>query len=335
MISLLLCFSLGSAQAFSIRDLLGLDDDEKKAETAAAEEKKKQSNKAADNNWAKSGDSNAAVTQVDLDLIKRLLANLESNKRAALLNDEKAFAQFVNQEAGSESVLAAAKKNNLHKDANARFLMQRGASNILRELYINRLIQEKLPDGFPTDEQIQEYYDKNRDKFVVARRVHIWQIFLPTEKSMDEKTIAGIRKEASGIAQKIKNKKLSFNEAASKHSKHTPSNTNGGYMGLIKTSDLKPDIQEVVLKLKEGELSKALTTDTGIHIVKRGAIVPERQVTLEEGRPQIQQLLVKQVNAQLRKAIFEQASKTYPAGVSETKVEEWRLRLKTNTDGAP
>lgn len=110
LISLLLCFSLGSAQAFSIRDLLGLDDDEKKAETAAAEEKKKQSNKAADNNWAKSGDSNAAVTQVDLDLIKRLLANLESNKRAALLNDEKAFAQFVNQEAGSESVLAAAKK---------------------------------------------------------------------------------------------------------------------------------------------------------------------------------------------------------------------------------
>jgi len=101
-------------------------------------------------------------------------------------------------------------------------------------------------------------------------------------------------------------------------------------MGLIKTADLKADIKKVVLELAEGKISRALTTDTGVHIVKRGVIVPERKVSLEEGRQQIKNLLLKQVRTQLRKAIFEQAAKTYPVEISNNKIEEWRLRLRTN-----
>ena len=140
------------------------------------------------------------------------------------------------------------------------------------------------------------------------------------------------RKKADAIANEIRKKKINFNNAAIKHSKHAPSNANGGYMGLIKSADLKPGIQKVILELAEGKISKALTTDTGIHIVKRGAIVPERKISLEQGKLQIRKLLLSQVRAQLRKAIFEQAALTYPVELSDNKIEEWRLRLRTNLD---
>ena len=103
-------------------------------------------------------------------------------------------------------------------------------------------------------------------------------------------------------------------------------------MGLIKSSDLKPDIKKTLLSLAEGKISSALTTDTGIHVVKRGAIVPERKISLEEGKTQIRQLIINQVRGQLRTAVFEQASKTYPVELSDNKIEEWRLRLKTNLE---
>ena len=318
------------AQAVSIRSLLGLDDEEETAEETQAEPVKKEAAAApakSQNNWAQSKN-----TQIDLDLIRRLLSNLEPGKGREIVADEKVFAQFVRQEINNYSVLAAARANKLDQDTNTNFLMQRGAENILREVYLNRLMREKLPKDFPSEEQVKEYYDKNKDKLVTPERVHVWQVFWPVTKDMDEKAVAALKKSANGIADQIRKNKISFGDAAGKHSKHRQSSANGGYMGLINSSDLKPEIKKSILELDEGKISQALTTDTGIHVVKRGAIVAPQQITLEEGRVQVRNLLANQVRAQLRQAIYEQAAKTYPLEISENKIEEWRLRLKTNVD---
>jgi parvulin-like peptidyl-prolyl isomerase len=321
--------------AISIRSLLGLDEEESKTEETssnkAAAEPAKAAKQGSVENWAKSNNPQATA-KINLAMVKQLMANLDSAQRSTLLADEATFNKFIWQEANNLSVISAAQANNVQQDANTTFLMQRGADNILREIYLKKLIDTKLPEGFPSDQQIQEYFDKNQEKFVIAERLHVWQIFLPVSESMDKKTVAALRKKANVIAQDIRKGKINFNNAAIKHSQHAPSNANGGYMGLIKTADLKPDIQKALLELGEGKISQALTTDTGIHIVKRGAIVPERKVSLEEGKAQIRALLIKQVRAQLRKAIFEQAAKTYAVELPDNKIEEWRLRLKTNLE---
>ena len=318
------------AHAVSIRSLLGLDEEEEAAEETQQQPAKKEAAAAApkaSNNWAQSKQSS-----VDLELVKRLLLNLEPGKGREIIANEETFAQFVKQEINNYSVLSAARANKLDEDQNTSFLMQRGAENILREIYLNRLMREKLPKDFPSQEQVKEYYDKNKDKLVTPERVHVWQVFWPVSEDMDEKAVAALKKKANGIADQIRNNKLSFSDAAAKHSKHRQSNSNGGYMGLINSADLKPEIKKSILELDEGKISSALTTDTGIHVVKRGAIVAPRQITYEEGEAQVRTLLANQVRAQLRKAIYEQAAKTYPLEISDNKIEEWRLRLKTNVD---
>ncbi|MFT7461523.1 MAG: parvulin-like peptidyl-prolyl isomerase [Planctomycetota bacterium] len=335
-IILLLCLTLVAAvvvNAVSIRSLLGLDEEESKTEEVSSNKQKTQSAVPPDEdtspNWAKSNGS-ANANEIDIALIKQLLVNLEPSQSSALLADKDAFTQFLRQEANNVSVISAARSNKVDEDANTAFLMQRGAENILREVYLKKLIDAKLPKDFPGDQQVQEYYDKNQDKFVIAKRVHVWQIFFPVTGDMNETAVSELRKKANNFAEDIRKKKIDFNSAAITHSKHSPSNANGGYMGLLKTAELLPDLQKSILDLAEGNVSQALTTNTGIHIVKRGAIVPERKVTLEEGKEQIRKLLISQVRTQLRQAIFEQAAKTYPVDLSDNKIEEWRLRLKTN-----
>ena len=228
------------AHAVSIRSLLGLDEEEEAAEETQQQPAKKEAPAAApkaSNNWAQSKQSS-----VDLELVKRLLLNLEPGKGREIIANEETFAQFVKQEINNYSVLSAARANKLDEDQNTNFLMQRGAENILREIYLNRLMREKLPRDFPSEDQVKEYYDKNKDKLVTPERVHVWQVFWPVSEDMDEKAVAALKKKANGIADQIRNNKLSFSDAAAKHSKHRQSNSNGGYMGLINSADLKPEI---------------------------------------------------------------------------------------------
>jgi len=211
---LLVCLStmfVISVNAISIRGLLGLDEEESKTEAVSADKSKVESAKtaprAAENNWAKSN-ALQAKAKVDYSLLKQIIANVAPAQRDALLANADAFRKMVRQEAGNLSVISAARANNLQQDANTTFLMQRGADNILREIYLNKLIEAKLPDGFPSAEQVQEYYDKNKEKFVIAERVHVWQIFFPIDKTMDKNAVTALRKKVNVIAKDITRGKI-------------------------------------------------------------------------------------------------------------------------------
>ena len=346
---LIICFGVIFLQnepsyAFNIRELLGLENADKtqndqtgdktqparadaKPDTSVAGEKPS----AEKNTWAKqAGESQQAQNKLDFDYINNVIRNLNQNQRKEILADEQVFRQFIQQEADSRSVISAAIANKLDRDGNTVFLMQRGAENILRESYINRLIMAKIPNDFPTEQQVKEYYEKNKDKFVIGKRMHVWQIFLPIEKDMDNKAKTKLKQQAEGIIKGIDKGKIDFATAASKYSKHEASRNNGGYMGLIKLSDLIPGIEKPLMGLKEGKLSKPIETEAGIHILKRGALVEVQQIELAQVDVQIRQLLRKQAVAQLREAIFEQAKKTYPIDLKDNKIEELRLRLRTN-----
>jgi len=270
-------------------------------------------------------------TRLDFAEIKKILAVLDEKQRKALLADEQAFQKFIRQEAGNKSVLSAAKANKVDKNEKAIFLTERGAENILRELYLNQLITSKIPADFPTDQQIKDYYEQNKDKFVLGERVHIWQIFLPiTEEKSSKKEIELLKKKAESIATDLSKNKIDFAVAAQRHSGHEGSLTTGGYMGLVKIADLKPEIQKPLMALPAGKISSPIISDDGIHILKRGTIVPEQSVELDQVYDQIRKLLSTQIRNQLRQAIFNQASETYPVEISDNKIEEWRLKLRTN-----
>ncbi|HSR63614.1 MAG TPA: peptidylprolyl isomerase, partial [Gammaproteobacteria bacterium] len=210
------------ATAISIRDLLGLDKPESgPVQTAARDEPDRK---------GEQEDGVAIKPSLGYEEIVKIIAVATPEQRKAVLADKETFSRFIESEAGKKSVLAAASANKIDQDEQNLFLAKRGAENVLREIYVGKLISNKIPDDFPTDEQIRTYYEKNRDKFVLGKRVYIWQIFLPYTEGMSEKDREMLKKKAAGIKKDIEDKKLDFATAAQQYSGHQASRYKGGYM---------------------------------------------------------------------------------------------------------
>ncbi|MCH8163372.1 MAG: peptidyl-prolyl cis-trans isomerase [Proteobacteria bacterium] len=320
-----------SVSAFSILEMLGIGTDETEEAvkpTGQKQDKPSAEKPKADKKATKS--SKKLKAELELSDLQKTLSVLDANQRKSVLADEKVFKAFVEKEADNVSVLIAARSNKVDQSEKTLILAQRGVDNIVRELYLNQLLTSKIPADFPTDKQVQEYYDKNKDNFVIEERVHTWQIFLPIKKDMSVKDIELLKKKAESITNNLKKKKTDFVSAANKYSKHEASRLSGGYMGLIKISEFKPEIKAAIKTLKQGDISKPIKTDDGIHILKRGAIVPKQDITLEQVKPKITELMLKQLRIQIRQAVFKQASITYPVDLDDKNMEEWRLKLRTN-----
>jgi parvulin-like peptidyl-prolyl isomerase len=316
-----------TASAFSIREFLGLgkpETEEKNTPPAvqqpAPETSKTRAEKTPEN----------PAPGLDFSEMQKILSVVDENQRKVLLADEEVFANFVRNEAASKSVLAAARANKIDQNEKNLFIARRGAENIIREIYLKQLIAAKIPPEFPTEEQLQSYYDQNKDKFVLEERVHVWQIFIPFKDPEDVKEAELVKKQAESIINGLNKNTISFAAAAEKYSNPPAGKYNGGYMGLVKISELKPGIKEPLMALAVDKVSAPIKTEEGIHILKRGSIVPKQDLRYDEVQEQIRKLLVTQLENQLRQAIFKQASETYPVDINDKIIEEWRLKLRTN-----
>jgi parvulin-like peptidyl-prolyl isomerase len=282
------------------------------------------------NNWANTTADNIEYTKpLDFEHITLLVANMNANERERILADQNLFKQVIESEANNRSTLMSAASNQLNQHPNVKFMMERNADNMLLEFYLNLLIKRKLPEEFPSNEQIIAYYESNKEtQFTLPLRARIWQIFLSKPKDVSETEILELQQKAEEIVSKIKKGTNDFSNLAVSQSQHEQSKSRGGYMGVMEVDGLLPEIKEHILKSKVGEVSDPIETDSGLHIIKRGTILAEETIVFEQVEDQIRQILIKQTGMQLKNAIFDQARKDYPQQISESIIEDWWLKLK-------
>lgn len=286
------------------------------------------------NNWANTTlDNNEHTKPLDFEHITLLVANMNANERERVLADQNLFKQVIESEANNRSALMSAASNQLNQHPNVEFMMKRNADNMLLEFYLNLLIKRKLPEEFPSNEQILAYYESNKEtQFTFPLRARIWQIFLSKPEDASETEILELQKKAEEIISKIKKGTNDFSNLAVSQSQHEQSKSRGGYMGVMEMDGLLPEIKEHILKSKIGEVSDPIETETGLHILKRGTILAEETIAFEEVEDQIRQILIKQTGMQLKNAIFDQAREDYPQQISESVIEDWWLKLKDGTN---
>ena len=273
---------------------------------------------------------NPNSANLDFEELQNTLSLINPEQRKALLDDEEKFRIFVKNEAGNKSVFAAAHANKIDQNEKNLLIARRGADNILREIYLKQLIASKIPKDFPSEELITTYYEKNKDKFILEERIPVWQIFLPFPAEKSQKEIENLKKMAEAIITDINKNRMDFATAAIKFSKHQESKFNGGFMGMVKVSDMKPEIKKALMSLPPDTLSSPISTDEGLHILKRDSPIAQQELQLDDVREQIKTLLLKQAGNELRQAIFKQAAATYPVAVDDKRIDEWRLKLRAN-----
>ena len=282
--------------------------------------------------------ANAATgAAVDLAQLRTLFDLLETAKRDEILGAPAQFQQFVHQENLTQSVVKAAAANKADQPPAMKQLMQRAAQRVLVESYLNQVVRLNLDPKFPSDAQIQEAYDKNPEAFRIPPRVHLWQIYIPLEAnaSADQSKAAWAR--ADRIAGELRSAKGDFAQLARQYSAHEASRVNEGYMGLLKVSELLPPIAEATKKLKPGEVSEPIASESGLHVIKRGALVAGETLTLERVKDQLRQRMIQEAVLKVRQAAMDKIEKDYPvADPAAEQLESWRQALrKPPTASAP
>jgi parvulin-like peptidyl-prolyl isomerase len=139
----------------------------------------------------------------------------------------------------------------------------------------------------PTQEEIQNFYEENKDtRFTLPEQRCIRHIlFTPDEEE-----------KAKEVKQELDDGG-DFAELARENSQDPGSAENGGDLGCNPKGGFVPEFDAAAFKAKEGEIVGPIKTEFGFHVLEVTEIRPSEEVPLEEAAPEIEQQLSQQRQA--------------------------------------
>jgi parvulin-like peptidyl-prolyl isomerase len=162
--------------------------------------------------------------------------------------------------------------------------------DFLRRLLLLRDAQVAVAARTVTDPELRRLYEQNKAQFAQIHVAHI----LVRSRSLAER----IAREATPE---------NFGRLARKYSTDPGSKDKGGDLGLLPATQLDPDFVRAALALSPGEISGAVQTRFGWHVIR---LISEKITPFEQARPQLLQGFAGQaftrwLSARLRRADVE------------------------------
>ncbi len=174
------------------------------------------------------------------------------------------------------------------------------SQGLSREEYRERIKQEiqrhKLVDFevksriIVRDEDIEAYYEENKDQFQRKPGVELSTIFLLHKNPGDSQAAAELETKAADILDRLR-KGADFGRMAVAHS-DGPAAKEGGYLGRFDPDQLEPEVREIIDKTPEGGVSDLIIKPNGIQIVKVLDKGGTGVVPLERARDAIHRILL-------------------------------------------
>jgi len=167
----------------------------------------------------------------------------------------------IRQEAGGEEAFREMLARGNYTEEMLRY-------SILMDRQLDRLIARITADvRDPTEEEIRDYYEKNRADFVLEDRVQVQHILI-RPSSVSEADRATARSRLEEIRRRILDG-ADFSDEAAAHSECPSGRRTGGSLGWLSRGTMVPEVDSVIFALKDGEVSEVVETPVGLHIFKR------------------------------------------------------------------
>lgn len=187
------------------------------------------------------------ITNID---IENALKSLDPYQ-AMQFNNEEGKKRLLEDLVNQELFYLEAKEENLHNDENFKAEMKKIEENMLKQYSINRVLASvKL-----TDEEIANFYEANKTRFVKPETASAKHILVDNEEKANE------------LLNKINNNEISFEEAAREHSS-CPSKDADGDLGTFPRGQMVPEFEEAVFSMNKGEVKGPVKTQFGYHLIK-------------------------------------------------------------------
>lgn len=161
--------------------------------------------------------------------------------------------------------------------------------NLERQMIISRVEQNEVFGKIAaTEGEARAYYDAHLSEFTTPPTVTLREILVSVPSSPQGINVAQ-DEEAKQKADEIRARIMageSFEKLAADLS-DAPSRANAGLIGPINAGDLSPDLQELVGKMKTGDLTELLRTQRGYQMLKLEASTVAQTTPFERARAEI------------------------------------------------
>lgn len=223
------------------------------------------------------------------DLAPRVLDNMVNTE--LLEKEAKAKNVVADEEKVRESV-DKIKSQHGSEEAFNEFISSRNLeagemeSDIRRGVLINTFFEKHVFNAIKvSDEKAEEYYKQNKSRYSVPEQVKARHILIKLPDGADKEVIKEAEKRMDEIAQKYKDGEK-FEDLAKQYSEG-PSAERGGDLGFFRRGAMVQPFEEAAFSLKPGEVSKAVRTQFGLHLIKVEETKKASVTSFEEVKPQI------------------------------------------------
>lgn len=237
-----------------------------------------------------------AVRESDL---AALLEGVDGETRQRLLQDTASLAALVRRELGRRLLQERALAEGWDRREDVKARLERLRLDYVATSYLDA--QSAPPPSFPSDAEVETAYQLNQQRFLVPRQFHLAQIYLrrPSDAAEQETARGGAR----AIAEDARRRPERFGDVAREKSHDTRSGPNGGDLGWLPEDQIQPAIRAVVIGMAAGEVSEAIETPDGWHILQMIETKPAAVAPLARVRDTVVAML-RQQRAQENAAAF-------------------------------
>jgi len=157
-----------------------------------------------------------------------------------------------------------ARKEGFDKKAYVKEQLQYLVDDFLAKEYITYAVVDKISI---TEDELKEYYSRNRGKFTVPEQVKASHILIKINfgAAAEEKNKA--RDKAKQLLEWLK-KGEKFETLAEHYSEDQTSKAKGGRLGYISKGQMAKSFDEAAFSMKPGQISDVVETDYGYHIIQ-------------------------------------------------------------------
>jgi peptidylprolyl isomerase len=219
----------------------------------------------------------------------------------------------VRSELLRRAMLAEARAKGFDKDAKVAAELARLRDEVVLRLWVAQ--EAKLPDGFPSEDELARAYQALRERAAGASDYRLAQIYVAAPNGATPDQLRTALRKVAEIQAKLAGG--DFAALAKAYSEHAESASKGGDLGLLPESQLLPEVRAALPTLKPGETAGPIKTSQGIHFVRlierRGAVVPP----LADVRDNLAAALRQEKSKDLQQRYLKDLATKYPPTINE------------------
>lgn len=162
---------------------------------------------------------------------------------------------------------------------------------IRQSLAIDKVMDGEIkPDIQISEDQIKAYYDRQGSSLILPASYRLRHIL----KTVPQGTDTAAKQAARAQLESVRGQLVAggdFAALAKEHSDDAGTKEKGGEMPWIVFSGFEKSFEDAVSQLEIGELSGVVETRIGLHLLELLEVRSQRPKTLDEARPEINQVL--------------------------------------------